>query len=69
MNSSLILSLNAARSSSVRESDLAMTGTTLTTSESFLRTTISMGLSLLRMSDQDINKLKKQKHTRVPKAG
>lgn len=30
------------------ESDFAITGTTLTTSESFLRTTISIGLSLLR---------------------
>jgi len=34
----LTLSLKAALSSSVNESDLAMTGTTLTTSESFLRT-------------------------------
>jgi hypothetical protein len=30
----------------VRESDFAMTGTTLTTSESFFKTTISMGLRL-----------------------
>ena len=45
-NSSLMRSLKARRSSRVRESDLAMTGTTLTTSESFLRTTISIGLRL-----------------------
>jgi hypothetical protein len=36
-------SLKALRSSKVRESDLAMTGTTLTTSESFFRTTMSIG--------------------------
>ena len=47
-NSSLMRSLKAWRSSRVRESDFAMTGTTLTTSESFLRTTISMGLRLYR---------------------
>ena len=45
-NSSLILALNSWRSSRVRESDFAMTGTTLTTSESFLRTTISIGFNL-----------------------
>lgn len=44
-NSSLILSLKAWRSSSVSVSAFAMTGTTLTTSDSFLRTTMSMGLS------------------------
>ena len=38
--------LKASRSSKVKESDLAMTGTTLTTSESFLSTTISMGFNL-----------------------
>lgn len=38
--------LKASRSSIVNESDLAMTGTTLTTSESFLSTTTSMGFSL-----------------------
>jgi hypothetical protein len=46
VNSSLMRSLNACRSSKVRESDLAITGTTLTTSESFLRTTISIGFRL-----------------------
>ena len=49
MNSSLIRSLKASRSSRVRESDLAMTGTTLTTSESFLSTTMSIGLRLQSM--------------------
>lgn len=44
-NSSLILTLKASRSSRVKESDLAITGTTLTTSESFLRTTISIGFN------------------------
>ena len=43
----ITLSLNALRSSKVRESDLAMTGTTLTTSESFFKTTMSIGLSLI----------------------
>lgn len=41
-------SLKARRSSRVRESDLAITGTTFTTSESFLRTTMSIGLRLPR---------------------
>ena len=50
MNSSLIRSLKARRSSSVRESDFAMTGTTLTTSESFLSTTMSIGLRLISIS-------------------
>jgi hypothetical protein len=40
------LCLKAARSSKVKASDLAMTGTTLTTSESFFKTTISMGFKL-----------------------
>lgn len=43
-NSSFILSLNAARSSSVKLSLLAMTGTTLTNSLNFLSTTMSIGL-------------------------
>jgi len=38
--------LKVTRSSIVRESDLAMTGTTLTTSESFLSTAMSIGFSL-----------------------
>lgn len=42
----LTLILKAARSSKVKASDLAMTGTTLTTSESFFKTTMSMGLRL-----------------------
>ena len=46
LNSSLILSLKASRSSRVNESDFAITGTTFTTSESFLRTTISIGFKL-----------------------
>jgi hypothetical protein len=41
------LCLKAWRSARVRESDLAMTGTTLTTSDNFFRTTISMGLRLM----------------------
>lgn len=45
-------SLKAARSSMVRESDLAITGTTLTTSESFFKTTMSIGLRLyIEISD------------------
>ena len=49
-NSSRMRALNSIRSSRVRESDFAITGTTLTTSESFLRTTISMGLRLHAIS-------------------
>lgn len=44
-NSSLMRSLKAWRSSTVNVSALAMTGTTLTTSDSFFKTTISMGFS------------------------
>ena len=40
------LCLKAWRSARVRESDLAMTGTTLTTSDNFFRTTMSIGLRL-----------------------
>lgn len=47
--SKLTLCLKASRSSVVSESDFAMTGTTFTTSESFLRTTISIGLRLNSM--------------------
>ncbi len=43
-------SLNSMRSSRVSESDLAITGTTLTTSESFFNTTMSMGLRLIMIS-------------------
>lgn len=39
----------------VSESDLAITGTTLTTSESFLRTTISMGFKLKKPGKQISN--------------
>jgi hypothetical protein len=42
----LTLCLKASRSSKVRESDFAITGTTLTTSESFWRTTMSIGFRL-----------------------
>lgn len=35
----------------VKESDLAITGTTLTTSESFLSTTISIGFNLFIYAD------------------
>ena len=45
------LCLKAWRSASVRESDLAMTGTTLTTSDSFFRTTMSMGFRLKILLD------------------
>jgi hypothetical protein len=38
--------LKAWRSARVRESDLAMTGTTLTTSDNFFKTTMSIGFSL-----------------------
>ena len=41
------LCLKSWRSARVRESDLAMTGTTLTTSDNFFRTTMSMGLRLM----------------------
>lgn len=44
-NSCFILFLNSWRSSSVKLSLFAMTGTTLTTSHSFLRTTISIGFN------------------------
>jgi hypothetical protein len=45
--------LKAWRSARVRESDLAMTGTTLTTSDNFFRTTMSIGL---RLECQDIQR-------------
>lgn len=44
-NSSLIRSLNTWRSSRVKLSALAMTGTTLTVSLSFFNTTMSIGFS------------------------
>ena len=53
----LTLCLNARRSSIVSESDLAMTGTTLTTSESFLRTRMSSGLRLLFLKKRIISRL------------
>lgn len=52
LNSSLILSLKACRSSRVSESALAITGTTLTTSDNFFRTTMSIGLRLQESGGQ-----------------
>ena len=48
----ITLCLKAWRSARVRESDLAITGTTLTTSDNFFRTTISMGFKLKGVNDR-----------------
>lgn len=47
--------MNASRSSIVSESALAITGTTLTTSDNFLRTTISIGFKLYQQNLSFIN--------------
>jgi hypothetical protein len=56
-NAIFTLCLKASLSSGVNESDLAMTGTTLTTSESFLSTTISIGFKLKKKSKEKKSQL------------